>query len=92
LLVALPLLTLVWASSCASIKHISDAATSPTVAVAPTATAPAPRAQTQAGGLDATLQVVFPGPFFLRELLPVDVSLTNHTQQEVDLTDLARRN
>jgi hypothetical protein len=51
--------------------------------VAPATTAPAPRAQTQAGGLDATLQVLIAGPFFLRELLPVDVSLTNQTQQAV---------
>lgn len=80
LLVTLPLLTLFWASSCAP---TSDAPTSPTVTVAPATTAPAPRAQTQAGGLDATLQVLIAGPFFLRELLPVDVSLTNQTQQAV---------
>jgi hypothetical protein len=86
LLVALPLLLLFVASSCAPITPISDAPTSPTIAVP---TAPAPRAQTQAGGLDATLQVLIAGPYFLRELLPVDVSLTNHTQQEVSLLGLS---
>ena len=34
---------------------------------------------TQAGGLEATLQVT-PGPYFLGELLEVDLSLTNHSQ------------
>jgi hypothetical protein len=40
---------------------------------------------TQAGGLEATLDVLIGGPYFLSELLPVDVSLTNHTQQTVML-------
>jgi hypothetical protein len=53
------------------------------------AQATAPHAQTQAGGLDATLQVLIAGPFFLRELLPVEVSLTNHTQQGVSLLGLS---
>ncbi len=35
--------------------------------------------QTQAGGLEATLQVT-PGPYFLGELLEVDLSLTNHSK------------
>jgi hypothetical protein len=50
--------------------------------------APLPRAQTQVGGLDATIQVVIAGPYFLSELLPVDVSLTNHTQALVRLLGL----
>lgn len=33
------------------------------------------------------MQVVIAGPYFLRELLPVDVSLTNHTQQAVQLLE-----
>ena len=86
LLVALPMLMLFWASSCAP---LGGAPISPTVAVLSTATATAPRAQTQAGGLDATLQVLITGPFFLRELLPVDVSLTNHTEQAVVLLGLS---
>jgi hypothetical protein len=54
-----------------------------TATTAPTATAP--RAQTQLGGLDAKLQALIAGPYFLSELLPVDVSLTNHTQEDVIL-------
>ena len=88
LLVALPLLLLFVGSSCAPIEHISDAPTSPTVTVVPTATAPAPSAQTQAGGLKATLQVVIAGRYFLGELLLVEVSLANQTQQMVVLDGL----
>jgi hypothetical protein len=56
--------------------------------VLPTATEGAPTAQAQVGGLEARMQVVIAGPYFLRELLPVDVSLANHTQQVVVLAGL----
>ncbi|HEY7985047.1 MAG TPA: hypothetical protein VID73_12805 [Ktedonobacterales bacterium] len=38
-----------------------------------------PRASVDAGGLRLTLSIA-PGPYFLRELLPVSVSLENHTR------------
>lgn len=46
---------------------------------------PGPTAQTQAHGLEASMRVLIGGPYFLSELLPIDVSLTNHTHQPVDL-------
>jgi hypothetical protein len=76
-LVALSVLTLLLGSSCGLVKTPSRAP----------ATAPAPRAQTQVGGVELTLRVLIVGPYFLRELLPVDVALTNHTQQAVDLLE-----
>ncbi len=36
------------------------------------------------GGLEATLRVV-PGPYFLSELLPVDITLTNHSHTTYQL-------
>ncbi len=44
-----------------------------------------PTAQAQAGGLEASMRVLIGGPYFLSELLPIDVSLTNHTQKPVVL-------
>lgn len=38
-----------------------------------------PTAHTQVNGLQATIHLVTPGPYFLDELVSVDVSLTNHT-------------
>ena len=38
-----------------------------------------PTARTQVNGLQATIHLVTPGPYFLSELVSVDVSLTNHT-------------
>jgi hypothetical protein len=83
-LVALSVLALLLGSSCGLVKTPPRA---PATAGVPTSTAPALHAQTQVGGLDATLQVVIAGPYFLRELLPVDVSLTNHTQLAVQLLE-----
>jgi hypothetical protein len=61
--------------------------TSKKAAVSPTVTAAGsgPIAQTQANGLQASMRVLIGGPYFLGELLPVDVSLTNHTQKAVVL-------
>ena len=39
----------------------------------------APTAQAQTDGLEASLRIVIRGPYFLSELLPIDVSFTNHT-------------
>jgi hypothetical protein len=44
-----------------------------------------PVAQTQVDGLETSMQVLMSGPYFLSELLPVDVSFTNHTQKPVGL-------
>lgn len=49
-----------------------------------------PVAQTQASGLQASMHVLINGPYFLSELLPVDVSLTNHTHQTVVLEGINR--
>jgi hypothetical protein len=84
LLVALTVLTLLLGSTCGLVKTPPRA---PATAGVPTTTAPAPRAETQVGGLEAALQVGIAGPYFLRELLPVDVSLTNRTQQMVQLLE-----
>lgn len=46
---------------------------------------PGPTAQTQAHGLGAAMRVLIGGPYFLSELLPIDVSLTNQTHQPVFL-------
>jgi hypothetical protein len=48
--------------------------------VAPPPTdATGPTARTQVNGLQATIHLVTQGPYFLSELVAVDVSLTNHT-------------
>jgi hypothetical protein len=44
-----------------------------------------PTARTQAKGMEASLHLVTTGPYFLSELLSVDVSLTNHTHRTVEL-------
>lgn len=46
---------------------------------------PGPVARVQVGGLEASMHVLIGGPYFLSELLPIDVSLTNHTHQPVVL-------
>jgi hypothetical protein len=51
------------------------------VAVQATVSETAPFAQAQAHGPQATMRVLIGGPYFLGELLPIDVSFTNHTQQ-----------
>lgn len=47
-------------------------------------------AQTQFDGLDASMHVLINGPYFLSELLPVDVSLTNHAQHTIVLAGTGR--
>jgi len=44
-----------------------------------------PTARAQANGMEASLHLVTTGPYFLSELLSVDVSLTNHTRMTVEL-------
>ena len=44
-----------------------------------------PTAQAQADGLEADMHVLIGGPYFLGELLPIDVSFTNHTQRRAEL-------
>ncbi|HLZ57096.1 MAG TPA: hypothetical protein VKR06_09130 [Ktedonosporobacter sp.] len=44
-----------------------------------------PSAQAEAGGLEASMHVLIGGPYFLSELLPVDVSFTNHKQGPAQL-------
>jgi hypothetical protein len=44
-----------------------------------------PTVHTQANGIEASLHLVTTGPYFLSELLSVDVSLTNHTRMTVEL-------
>ncbi len=44
-----------------------------------------PTAVSQVDGLRASIHVVTPGPYFLRELVSVDVSLTNQTNQPFEL-------
>lgn len=46
---------------------------------------PGPVAQTQVEGLEASMRVLIGGPYFLSELLPIDVSFTNHTPRSVGL-------
>jgi hypothetical protein len=50
----------------------------------------APTAQAQASGLEASLRVLIPGPYFLSELLPIDVSFTNHTSRPAGLAGSLR--
>jgi hypothetical protein len=49
-----------------------------------------PVAQAQSHGLQASLHVLIGGPYFLGELLPIDVSFTNHTQKPVWLDGSVR--
>ena len=44
-----------------------------------------PTAHTQVNGLEASIHLVTQGPYFLSELLSVDVSLTNHTHMPFEL-------
>lgn len=44
-----------------------------------------PSAQAQVDGLEASMRVLIRGPYFLSELLPIDVSFTNHTQRPAGL-------
>lgn len=55
------------------------------IAPTPVTVSAGPTARTQANGLEATMHIVTPGPYFLSELLLVDVSLTNHTKALVTL-------
>lgn len=54
-------------------------------AAIPTAASTGPSAHTQFNGFEASIHLVTPGPYFLSELLLVDVSLTNHTQKSLTL-------
>lgn len=47
-----------------------------------------PVAQAQVGGLEVSMRVLIGGPYFLSELLPVDVSLTNHSGKAVSLAGI----
>ena len=60
-----------------------NAAPSPTDSAGPTA-------RTQVNGLQATIHLVTPGPYFLSELVSVDVSLTNHTHASFGLEGSSR--
>lgn len=53
-------------------------------------TLPGPSATTQVNNLKASIHIVTPGPYFLSELLAVDVSLTNHTQASLTLDGSAK--
>lgn len=44
-----------------------------------------PSVTTQAHGLEASMHILISGPYFLGELLPIDVALTNHTSQAVGI-------
>nr|MBF6592658.1 hypothetical protein [Ktedonobacterales bacterium] len=46
-------------------------------------------AHSEAGGLTMTLHLP-PGPYFLSELLPVDLSLANHSQAVVEVAGAAQ--
>lgn len=54
-------------------------------AARPPADSTGPTARAQANGMEASLHLVTTGPYFLSELLSVDVSLTNHTHMTVEL-------
>jgi hypothetical protein len=54
-------------------------------AAGPPTDATGPTARAQANGMEASLHLVTTGPYFLSELLSVDVSLTNHTHMTVEL-------
>lgn len=57
-------------------------------AAIPTAASTGPSARTQVNGLEASIHLVTPGPYFLSELLFVEVSLTNHTSRSFMLSGL----
>jgi hypothetical protein len=61
-----------------------------TSAATPVTASTGPTARSQANGLEATMHIVTPGPYFLSELLLVDVSLTNHTKALVTLNGTNR--
>jgi hypothetical protein len=48
-----------------------------------------PSAHAEAGGLAVSMRVLVGGPYFLSELLPVDVSLTNHAGKAVSLAGIS---
>src|SRR6266567_939343 len=54
-------------------------------AARPPTDATGPTARAQANGMEASLHLVTTGPYFLSELVSVDVSLTNHTHMIVEL-------
>jgi hypothetical protein len=45
-----------------------------------------PTAQTEFGGLEASIHILTRGPYFLSELLFINLSLTNHTNYPIDLS------
>jgi hypothetical protein len=51
-----------------------------------------PTARTQVNGLQASIHLVTQGPYFLSELVSVDVSLTNHTHMTVQLDGTNKAN
>lgn len=61
--------------------HQSSHGTAPATPTAGTG----PTAQAQSDGLEASLHVLIGGPYFLGELLSIDVSFTNHTQSRAEL-------
>ncbi len=54
-------------------------------AVSTVVSSPPPATQAQANGLEASMRMLIGGPYFLGELLPIDVSFTNHTQRPAGL-------
>lgn len=54
-----------------------------TVAKRPSIAETGPIVRTTANGLQASLHLVTPGPYFLKELVPIELSLTNQTSQTV---------
>ncbi|HEX6481767.1 MAG TPA: hypothetical protein VF043_23235 [Ktedonobacteraceae bacterium] len=57
-------------------------------AARPPTDATGPTAHTQVNGLQASIHLVTQGPYFLSELVSVDVSLTNHTRMPFALDGL----
>ena len=82
LLVALGAMILLFGASWGFFKAAPSSHPPTTSDYQPTAE-PAPSAQAQAGGLEASMRVLVAGPYFLSELLPVDLSFTNHAQGAV---------
>lgn len=56
----------------------------------PTDAGSGPSTQAQSSGLEASMRVLTDGPYFLSELLPIDVSFTNQTQRPVGLDGALR--
>lgn len=54
-------------------------------ATSPAVSGPGPSVTTQAHGLAASMHILISGPYFLGELLPIDVALTNHTSQAIGI-------